>query len=85
MASVAGRGTGNHRGDEEQVSTVEALVLEALRTGGPQTIEQLASDMKQISWSQVFLAVDRLSRSGAVRLSRVDRGGYRVTLGGFAA
>jgi len=84
MASVTGRGTGTHRGDEGRVSAAEVLVLEALRTGGPQTIEQLAYAMKQVSWSQVFLAVDRLSRSGAVRLSRVDRGGYRVMLGGAA-
>jgi hypothetical protein len=60
-----------HSTDEELLST--------LRTMGPQTIEKLAS-LPGLSWAQVFLAIDRLSRSGEVSLQPIRRCEYQVSL-----
>lgn len=61
------------RTDQESNSPVEQRLLVALKTSGAQTIEQLVSSQPTVSWAQVFLAIDRLSRSGMVLLRR-DRG-----------
>src|SRR2546427_7951216 len=57
---------------DRQLST-EEQVLSALRGGGPQTIEMLAS-LPGLSWPQVFMAVDPLGRSGAVSFRATGRG-----------
>ncbi|MBM4132907.1 MAG: hypothetical protein FJ245_03980 [Nitrospira sp.] len=64
----------------ESVSPVEERLLDALKTRGVQTIEQLASSLPTVSWAQVFLAVDRLSRSGLVSLKRAGGCRYAVSL-----
>ncbi len=56
--------------------TDEKLVA-ALKRRGPLTIEQLSSQ-SGISWAQMFASVDRLSRSGFVRLQRTGAE-YQVT------
>ena len=61
------------------VSTDE-LLLEALRGMQPQTIESLCSLLSGMTWSQVFLAIDRLSRVGAVTLQPIRRCEYQVSL-----
>src|SRR2546426_10529131 len=68
---------------DRQLST-EEQVLSALRGGGPQTIEMLAS-LPGLSWPQVFMAVDRLSRSGAVSLRPTGRGEDQVAVNRTAA
>jgi hypothetical protein len=60
--------------------STEERVLEALRARGPQTLEALACFLTDASWSQVFLAIDRLSRAGMISLQPVRRGEYRVSL-----
>lgn len=60
------------------LSTEERLVA-ALKSGGPQTIEMLAS-LPGMSWAPVILAVDRLSRSGTVSLRPAGRGEYQVSI-----
>jgi hypothetical protein len=55
-----------------------------LRGRGPQTIEMLAS-LPGLSWPQVFMAVDRLSRSGAVSLRPAGRAEYQVSINRTAA
>jgi len=68
---------------DRQLSTEEQL-LSALRGRGPQTIEMLAS-LPGLSWTPVFLALDRLSRSGEVSLQRTGRCDYLVFLNRAAA
>ena len=68
---------------DKQWSTDERL-LSALRGRGPQTIEMLAS-LPGLSWTPVFLALDRLSRSGAISLKRTAGPDYRVSLNRVAA
>ncbi|MBM4134478.1 MAG: hypothetical protein FJ245_11995 [Nitrospira sp.] len=48
----------------------EALVLERLDRAGCLTIEQLAAELPELTWSELFHTIDSLSRSGAVLLRR---------------
>jgi len=51
------------------ILTDEKLIA-ALKKKGPLTIEEMSS-IPGMSWTQIFFAVDRLSRSGAVSLRRI--------------
>ncbi len=55
---------------EMRVQIEAAIMSEMARCRGGMTIEQLMERVG-MDWEQVFGAVDRLSRSGAVRLTRV--------------
>jgi hypothetical protein len=63
----------------ESVSSTEELLLAVLRAQGPQTLETLCS-LPEIGSSQILLAVDRLSRSGAISIEPIARCEYRVAL-----
>lgn len=51
-----------------QAREVEVAILEELQTREACTMDELVMMLPQYSWNQVFAAVDRLSRTGAVRL-----------------
>lgn len=51
-------------------SQQETLLLQALRSEGSLTMEQVAARFPQLSWGELFLAVDRLSRSGELVIRR---------------
>lgn len=51
-------------------STQDALVLHVLRTGESLTIEQVINLLPELTWNEVFHAVDRLSRQRLVILRR---------------
>lgn len=55
---------GDSRGD--------ALMLALLAScaGKPQTLENLAAQLPEVSWAELFQAVDRLSRGGHIVLTR---------------
>jgi DNA-binding MarR family transcriptional regulator len=60
---------------------VETVVLDLLRRDGPHTFESLIQK-GGLGWSQVFGAIDSLSRSGLVQLRRIDGNGYLVSFSG---
>ncbi len=60
--------------------SVDRKVLLLLRRKGAQTIEGLAM-LTGIGWGQVFLSVDRLSRTGKVSLNAVYPSEYRMSVG----
>jgi DNA-binding MarR family transcriptional regulator len=60
---------------EMKRTTEEALVLGLLAREGSATIEELM-DLSRMSWEQVFGLIDRLSRSGSIRLTRVGTDYY---------
>ena len=66
---------------QERPTRSEGLLIQALQRSGPQTIEAL-SLTSGLSWSQVFMAIDRLSRSGTVALRRSGQGEYQVSVKG---
>lgn len=66
-------------------SALDEQLLTSLHRHGAQTVEQLVSSLPGGSWAQVFLSIDRLSRSGAVSLQRTDSRGYQVSVSQVAA
>ena len=60
--------------------SVDRKVLLLLRRKGAQTIEGLTM-LTGIGWGQVFLSVDRLSRTGKVSLNPVRPCEYHVSVG----
>jgi DNA-binding MarR family transcriptional regulator len=78
LTAEEGKMIGNTE-DIRHESPSEARLVTALRRSGPQTIEALSS-ISGLSWSQVFLAVDRLSRAGEVALQRLPSSHYQVSV-----
>jgi hypothetical protein len=60
--------------------SVDRKVLLVLRRKGTQTIEGLTM-LTGLGWGQVFLSVDRMSRTGEVSLTVVYPSEYRVSVG----
>ena len=54
-------------------------ILEAVRAKPDCTLDELIVRMSGASWSEIFLEVDRLSRSGQLRLTK-SRSGLTTTL-----
>ncbi len=54
-------------------------VLEAVRRSPGGDVEELALTCLDLTWNQVFLELDRLSRSGAVSLRQQRPGRYSVS------
>ena len=61
------------------ISTTEQRMLDALREAGPFTLDALSTRV-DMSWEQIFLAVDRLSRSRYVALHRTQSREYVVSI-----
>jgi hypothetical protein len=55
----------------------ESAIMDLLRASGRLTVEEIAEQIPDLSWSQLFLAVDVLSRTGEVILWRE---GFTYTL-----
>ena len=61
--------------------SVDRKMLLLLRRKGAQTIEGLTM-LTGFEWGQVYLSVDRLSRTGKVSLTPVYPSEYRVSVSG---
>jgi len=55
----------------------EDLVLDRLQDGRRFTVEEILVEVPELSWAQLFLAMDILSRRGDVELRRL---GFTYTL-----
>ena len=65
---------------QDERGMADDMVLRIVKTRGPQTLEDLVAALPRLGWSSVFLAVDRLSRSGRIMLKPCGRVGYQVVL-----
>jgi len=54
-------------------------IMEVLARSNGFLLEDLAHECSGLTWNQVFLELDRLSRTGEVRLRLRGRGQYVVT------
>ena len=59
---------------------IGSLITRELEQQGPCTLEALAHKLPACSWNQVFMAVDALSRDGAITLQPYTRFQYLVSL-----
>ena len=60
-------------------SACERRILEILREQGPQMLDSLC-ELPELTWAQVLLAVDHLSRAREVSIELVGRNEYQVSL-----
>lgn len=59
---------------------IEDVVVETLQRRGPCCLEDVHMSIPNVSWGEVFLAVDRLSRHGRVSLLQLGCSTYQITL-----
>ena len=60
-------------------TTVEDQVIDLLHESHSCDLEEITRRCANLTWNQVFLAVDRLSRSGRIILKTGGRGTYTLT------
>ena len=60
--------------------SIDEWILATVQGRGGLTLDQLAGALPQPNWSQVFLAIDRLSRAGRIRLSITAGKDYHMSL-----
>jgi hypothetical protein len=53
-----------------QTATTETLVMTILERERTLRLDQIVARLPELSWAQVFRAVDNLSRRGSVQLKR---------------
>ncbi len=66
-------------GNMTQHQTVEDQIIDIVRRTHICDLEEVARQCDDLTWNQVFLAVDRLSRSGELMLVSKGRGTYSLT------
>jgi hypothetical protein len=59
---------------------VEEAIIEKLRRNGPCCLDDVVSYLPNLSWGEVFLAVDRMSRDGRLLLRQLGYSTYQITL-----
>lgn len=60
--------------------SVDEWVLGAVHENGTLTLDQIGKLLSQVSWAQLFLAIDRLSRTGQISLWSPRGGDYLITV-----
>lgn len=60
--------------------SISTLIIHELEQEGPCTIETLTARLPYCSWNQLFMAIDALSREGALILQLHARAQYLVSL-----
>jgi hypothetical protein len=63
-----------------QQGSVAARILQAVRCAHVCYLDDLELRLPDLTWNQVFLEIDRLSRTGQVRVTAKGRGVYMVRL-----
>lgn len=63
-----------------QQVTAEDQVLDTIWAGPICDLEDVAHRCPTLTWNQVFLAVDHLSRTGQIRMMQAKAGSYTFTL-----
>jgi hypothetical protein len=63
-----------------QLGTVAERILDAVHCAPGCELDDLVLRLPELTWNQVFLEVDRLSRTGQVRVSAMGEGTYAIWL-----
>jgi hypothetical protein len=61
-------------------TSADEVVLEMLQRTGPCYLDDLITSLPHLSWGEVFVAVDRMSRNGRVLLRQLGYSTYQITL-----
>jgi hypothetical protein len=63
---------------------IDTQVMEAIVRMPGTALDDIVLECPDLSWNQVFLVIDRLTRRGSVKLSPQGQGRYTVQLSGSA-
>jgi hypothetical protein len=63
-----------------QLGTVADRILAAVHSAPGCQLDELVLSIPELTWNQVFLEVDRLSRTGQVRMTTMGKGTYTIWL-----
>jgi hypothetical protein len=63
-----------------QLGTVADRILDAVHRAPGCQLDELMLSVSELTWNQVFLEVDRLSRTGQVRMTAMGKGTYTIWL-----
>ena len=63
-----------------QQETITDRILDAVHGAPGCKLDDLVLRVPELSWNQVFLEVDRLSRTGQVRVTALGKGTYTIWL-----
>jgi hypothetical protein len=63
-----------------QLRTLAERILDAVHGAPGCQLDDLVLTIPEITWNQVFLEVDRLSRTGQVRMTAMGKGTYTIWL-----
>ncbi len=64
----------------QEKPSIDEWVLSVLQQHGTQTLDQIGKLLPEVNWAQLFLAIDRLSRSGKISLWSPGFGDYFITV-----
>jgi hypothetical protein len=62
------------------VSAQEEAVIEMLQRTGPCSMDDIVMQLPDLSWREIFVAINRLSRDGRVVLREVGYSTYQIGL-----
>ena len=63
-----------------QLGTIADRILDAVHRAPGCQLDELVLSVPELTWNQVFLEVDRLSRTGQVRMTAMGKGTYTIWL-----
>ena len=63
-----------------QLGTLAYRILDAVHGASGCQLDDLVLSLPGLTWNQVFLEVDRLSRTGQVRVTAMGKGTYAIML-----
>ena len=63
----------------QEKPSIDEWILATLQQHGTQTLDQMSQLLPEINWAQLFLAIDRLSRSRKISLWSPGFGDYLIT------
>ena len=63
-----------------QLGTVADRILDAVHRAPGCQLDDLVLSVAELTWNQVFHEVDRLSRTGQVRMTAMGKGTYTIWL-----
>ena len=64
------------------MSEVKEKIMEVIIRSPGSSLDEIVLECPDLSWNQVFCEIDRMSRTGQVRLTAKSRGLYGVSRAG---
>ena len=61
-------------------ATAEERIIDILQSTGPCSLDEVLTYLPDLSWGEVFLVVDRMSRRERVSLRQVSYSTYQIAL-----